>query len=223
MPLILYERNVKDFESDLKYLVANNINVITFNDLENIAASGKMPDGNSVILTFDDGDQSWYPLVKPLILEYKMRATFFLWAHSIGETSFISWEEVGVMSRYTLANGEKPFTFGSHTYSHAHLLQGKGSYGTLNEYNSFLDYELRKSKELIESHVPCDVNVLSLPFGDGAGDADIIAAAGRNGYKFIRTSKWEAISNPTINLFAVPSLPILVATKSDVIGTYLNK
>lgn len=219
----LYERSVKDFESDLKYLYANEINVISFNDLENIAASGKMPDGNSVILTFDDGDQSWYTLVKPLLLEYKMEATFFLWAHSIGQTSFISWNEVEVMSRYTLSTGEKPFTFGSHTYSHAHLLQSKGSFGTMNEYNSFLDYELRESKELIEDHIPVSVKILSLPFGDGAGDADIIAAAQRNSYKYIRTSKWEAISNPAVNLFAIPSLPILAETKPDLIGTYLNK
>jgi len=39
----LYERSAADFESDLKYLIDNNINIITFSDLEGIKASGMMP------------------------------------------------------------------------------------------------------------------------------------------------------------------------------------
>ena len=218
----LYERSVLNFEADLKYLRANEINVLNFSNLEAATTSGKMPYGNSVIITFDDGDHSWYPLVKPLLLQYKMKATFFLWTHMIGQNSFLTWNEVEEMSRYTLDNGEKPFIFGSHTFSHAHLLQDKSDFGNMDEYNSFLDYELRESKELIESHVPGEVTGLSLPFGDGAGDPDIISGAKRNGYKYIRTSKWEVISNPAINLYAVPSLPILDTTRSELIGYYLN-
>jgi hypothetical protein len=37
----LYERSVADLEADLKYLKENNINVICFNDLLSVKASGK--------------------------------------------------------------------------------------------------------------------------------------------------------------------------------------
>lgn len=219
----LYERSLEDFEADLKYLIDNNINIISFNDLENISASGKMPNGHSAILTFDDGDHSWYKLVRPLLLKYRMKATFFLWTYMIGHDSFLTWDEVEDMSYYTTGRGERPFTFASHTYSHAYLLQRKAGFGTISEYNNFLDYELRESKKLIESHVPGTISVLSLPYGDGAGDQDIISAAKRNGYKFIRTSVWGAIGDPTVNLFAIPSLPVLDATTQDLIGYYLNQ
>jgi peptidoglycan/xylan/chitin deacetylase (PgdA/CDA1 family) len=219
----LYERSIENLEADLKYLNKNNIKLLTFSDLEGITATGSMPDGNSVILTFDDGDSSWYTLVYPLLLKYHMKATFFLWTYMMGTDSFITWEEVEDMSHYTLRNGERPFTFGSHTYSHQYLLKKKDGFASTAEYNSFLDYELGKSKEIIEEHTPGSVTNLSLPFGDGAGDAEIIAAAQRNGYKFIRTSIWGAIENSgTINLFIIPSLPILDSTKPELIGTYLG-
>ncbi|MFZ0280496.1 MAG: polysaccharide deacetylase family protein [Bacteroidales bacterium] len=218
----LYERSVADLEEDLKYLKANNINVIDFNDLEVIAATGKMPFGNSAIITFDDGDHSWITLAKPLLLEYKMKATFFLWTYMMGHDSFITWSEVEQMSYYRDGRGERPFVFGSHTYSHAYLLDTKSGFSTSAEYNSFLDYELRESRKLIESHTPVETSILSLPYGNGAGDTDIISAAVRNGYKFIRTSRWGAIENAAVDLFSIPSLPILDSTTQSEIGDYLD-
>ena len=150
----LYERSASDLEDDLKFLKANSINVIPFSDLEQILSDGQMPAGNSAILTFDDGDHSWYSIVKPLLLKYKMKATFFLWTYMIGHDSFINWTEVEEMSYYTTEEGEHPFTFGSHSYSHVYLLQSRASFETEEEYNAFLDYQLGVSKEMIEAHTP---------------------------------------------------------------------
>jgi biofilm PGA synthesis lipoprotein PgaB len=218
-----YERSVDQFESDLKFLVDNKINILSFNDLQSIVSSGKMPFGNSVILTFDDGDQSWYNYARPLLIKYKMRATFFLWTYMMGQNSFVTWDQVEEMSRYTLAGGEKAFSFGSHTYSHAFLLQSKSDYATDEEYNAFLDYQLGISKSVIEEHVPGEVNSMSLPYGDGAGDPEILAAATRNGYKFVRTSTWGNIPNASsIDFLNIPSLPILDTTTVRFIKYYLN-
>jgi peptidoglycan/xylan/chitin deacetylase (PgdA/CDA1 family) len=218
----LYERSIDKLEDDLKYLKENNIKILAFSDLEAISAAGSMPEGNSAIITFDDGDSSWYTLVRPLLMRYQVKATFFLWTYMMDSDSFVTWEEVEAMSNYTLINGERPFTFGSHTYSHQYLFRNKGGFGSSAEYNSFLDYELGRSKEIIEKHTPESVTILSLPYGDGAGDSEIIAAALRNGYKFIRTSIWGAIENSGMNLFVIPSLPILDSTEPQLIGTYLG-
>jgi peptidoglycan/xylan/chitin deacetylase (PgdA/CDA1 family) len=218
----LYERSIENLETDLKYLKKNNIKVISFSDLEAILKTGSMPEENSAIITFDDGDSSWYTLVRPLLLKYQVKATFFLWTYMIGHDSFLTWNEVEDMGHYILSGGEHPFTFGSHTYSHQYLYQNKDQFSSTTEYNSFLDYELGESKEIIEKHVPGSVSILSLPYGDGAGDAEIISAAQRNGYKFIRTSVWGAIENSDLNLFEIPSLPILDSTKPELIGSYLG-
>ncbi len=221
-PANLYERSINNLEKDLKYLKDNKIKVLDFNDLEIFSESDKMPAGNAAIITFDDGDHSWYTLVRPLLLKYNMKATFFLWTYMIGHDSFITWNEVEDMGNYVLPGGEHPFTFGSHTYSHQYLFRNKDGFANETEYNAFLDYELGESKRLIEKHTYGSVTVLSLPYGDGAGNPEIISAVQRNGYKFVRTSVWGAIDDPDINLFAIPSLPMLDATESDLIGYYLG-
>jgi peptidoglycan/xylan/chitin deacetylase (PgdA/CDA1 family) len=221
-PSDLYERSAKEFESDLKFLKENNVKILSFNELNNISAAGEMPAGNYAIITFDDGSSSWYTIVRPLLIKYNMKATFFLWAYMIGHDSFITWEEVKDMSHYTLAGGERPFMFGSHSYSHSYLLRNRADYATDTEYNSFLDYEMGVSKELIEQYVPGEIDIFSLPYGDGAGNAEIIAAAKRNGYKFIRTSVWAAIENVPADLFQIPALPILDSTPQSLIGEYIG-
>ncbi len=218
----LYERSIEDLEADLKYITDNKIKVISFSEMGSILSSGKMPTGNCVILTFDDGDHSWLTLVRNSLIKNKMKATFFLWTNMIGHDSFLSWNEVEEMSYYTLPGGIHPFIFGSHTFSHQYLLQKRSQFSTDAEYQSFLDYELGVSKEMIEAHTPEKVSILSLPYGDGAGDQEIISAAERNGYKYIRTSVWSAVDNPDISLFAIPALPMLDSTKPEIIGSYLG-
>lgn len=216
-----YERSAADFESDLLYLKNNNINVIDFDDLETIISSGKMPAEHSAIITFDDGDCSWYSLTRPLLLKHRLTATFFLWTAMIGNNSFLTWNEVEYMANFAYPGGKRPFLFGSHTFSHPFLQARRSAFSDINEYNAFLDYELRVSKEAIEKHIPEEVNVLALPYGDGAGDADIISAAMRNGYKFIRTSIWGAVGHADINPYILPSLPMLNDSSTEDIGYYL--
>jgi len=219
----LYERSAADFEADLKYLLVNNINVISFNDLEDIKDSGKMPLGHSAIICFDDGDRSWYVTAMPLLKNHRMTATFFLWTNIIGRDSFLNWQEVVYMSNLVYPGGIKPFVFGSHSYSHQYLLGRKDSFSTMEEYNTFLDYELGVSKSQIETYTPIEVRSLALPYGDGAGDPDIIAAAKRNGYSFIRTSIHGAIENSDFDMFCIPSLPMLDQTGQDEIEYYLYR
>lgn len=221
-PANLYERSAASFEGDLKYFRDNGIRVISLSDLENIATTGKMPSGNCIVITFDDGDHSWFTIARPLLLKYNVRATFFLWTDMMGHDSFLSWDEVDLMSHYMYNDGEKPFVFGSHSFSHQFLLQRKAGFSTSAEYNSFLDYELGESKKAIENHSGVIVNALSLPYGDGEGDEEIITAVKRNGYKFIRTSQWGAIEKAPVNLFTLPGFPMLDTTRSSVVKSYLK-
>ena len=219
----LYERSSVRFENDLKYMINNNISVISFDDLEKIKASGKMPENHSAIITFDDGDRSWYDIAVPLLKRYAMKATFFLWVEKIGSNSFLSWNEIHYMSNIMYQGGIKPFVFGSHSYSHPFLLANKDYYEKSEDYLVFLNWELKRSKEVIEEHTPGLVSILALPYGDGAGDPDIIASAMNNGYKFIRTSRNDAIADiSALDLFNIPSLPMLDNTEQDEIGYYLE-
>jgi len=218
----LYERSIQDLNKDFEYLKKNKINVISFYDLAEIKDSGKMPSGNSAIITFDDGDHSWFSNVQQLLKEHRYKATFFLWVYMIGRNSFLEWQDVEMMSHYTLEGGIRPFTFGSHSFSHPYLYSARNGYSDSEKYNAFLDYEFRESKRIIEEHVPGSVDIFALPFGDGAGDDIIITAAKRNGYKLIRTSNQRTINNADLDLFLIPAIPMLDNTESNTIGYYLG-
>lgn len=218
----LYERSAEDFENDLRYLRKNNIRVIDFAELRSIIAGDEELTTHAAVLTFDDGDHSWYTLAIPLLKKYRMQATFFLWASKIGANSFLSWDEVKMMSSYVMDGGVRPFTFGSHTVSHQYLMTMKAALGGGEAFNAYLDEELGGSKILIERHIYGNVEALALPYGDGAGDPDIITAAQRHGYLFIRTSERNVTGTPASNLFSLPSLPLLDNTEPALIGGYLG-
>jgi len=218
----LYERSAEEFEKDLVYLRDKNIKVIDFNELEEIVSGQLQLTTHAAIITFDDGDHSWYTLAAPLLKKYRMKATFFLWASKIGMNSFLSWDEVELMSNYIYDDGERPFVFGSHTMSHPYLLSMKTALGGGEAFAAYLDEELGGSKVLIDSHIYGSVDALALPFGDGAGDEDINAAALKHGYRFIRTSERNITGTPATDLFRLPSLPLLDDTDQELIGGYLG-
>jgi peptidoglycan/xylan/chitin deacetylase (PgdA/CDA1 family) len=219
----LYERSVADFEGDLIWLNDNNVTVIDFEELEKIVSGEKKLTSDAAIITFDDGDHSWYTLAMPLLKLYGKKATFFLWTAKMGLNSFVTWDEVELMSYYMNSRGEHPFAFGSHTTSHPYLLAMKSALGAGTAYDAYLDEELGGSKRLIESHANGSVTALALPFGDGAGDPDIIAGAQRNGYLYIRTSERNVTGSSATDLYRLPSLPILDNTDPEQIGDYLDR
>jgi len=218
----LYERSSSDFESDLIYLQAHNIRVINFNELAAVVSGQEELTAHAAVITFDDGDHSWYTLASPLLKKYRMKATFFLWASKMDMNSFLTWDEVKQMSSYTFDGGVRPFSFGSHTMSHQYLATMKAALGGGEAFRTYLDEELGGSKVLIDRNIYGKVEALALPFGDGAGDADIIAAAQRHGYSFIRTSVRNVTGTPGTDLFSLPALPMLDDTDQALIGNYLG-
>lgn len=219
----IYERSVGDLEGDLIWLNDNDVTVIDFTELAKIVSGEEKLVSDAAIITFDDGDHSGYTLALPLLKQYGMKATFFLWTSKIGMNSFLTWDEVELMSYYKDNNGENPFAFGSHTASHQYLLAKKSALGAGAAYDAYLDEELGGSKRLIEAHTNGSVTALSLPFGDGAGDPDIIAGAQRNGYLYIRTSERNVTGTSATDLYRLPSLPILDDTDPEQIGEYLDR
>jgi len=218
----LYERSAADFEKDLLFLRGNKIRVISFSELESVVSGETELTTHAAVITFDDGDHSWYTIAVPMLSKYRMKATFFLWASKIGMDSFLTWDEVELMSSYMREDGIRPFTFGSHTLSHQYLMNMTSALGGGEAFAAYLDEELGGSKILIDRHIYGTVNALALPYGDGAGDPDIIASATRHGYSFIRTSERGVTGSVSANLFRLPSLPLLNDTRQEQIGDYLG-
>jgi peptidoglycan/xylan/chitin deacetylase (PgdA/CDA1 family) len=225
-----YDRTVKNFRSDLTYLRNQNIAVISFDDLLAIqAGTMEAPAKRLAILSFDDGYMSMYKLAFPILKEFGYKATFFLitsyTAHPAdnlgpdGKPLFLRWREVAEMSGYRHpSTGERLFTMGSHTVDHPFLENRASSFATRTEYLQWLNKELNQSRNAIQNNVSQGAMFLALPYGNGYGNADIIASAKRFGYKAIRSSEYGSFTASEADNFKLKSLPILGNTKLAEIG-----
>jgi peptidoglycan/xylan/chitin deacetylase (PgdA/CDA1 family) len=217
-----YKRNITDFENDLKYVRDQNYQVLSMNDLPLVKAGLIELISDGLVITFDDGYDDNYDFALPLLDQYQMPAVFFIVTEWMGTTGFMTWPKVWQISEFIDTSGKHPFKIGSHSSSHPFLGQSAQYFPDHNDYMTFLNTELGDSKTWITDVTGQDTTFLSLPYGDGANNADIIESAAGNGYTGIRTSVWNSFSPDSMNLFSLPSLPVLSNTKINIIENYLN-
>ncbi len=132
-------------------------------------------------LTFDDGFQNLLENVIPFLEKEKLPATIFIPTNYIGKVP--EWEfgneiydkdkSEFIMTEEQIKNLNKNlFSIGSHTCSHPHLSK-------LEEKE--IEKELRESKNILESIVGYEIEMLSFPHGDYS--EKVIEIAEATGYK----------------------------------------
>ena len=102
-----------------------------------------------VVLTFDDGHTSNYDTALPILLDYRLKATFFITAGWIGTGSTMGWRQIRALH----AAGME---IGSHTLTHRPP-------STLDDKE--LRYELSESRRILEDGLGAEVTSLSSPTG----------------------------------------------------------
>jgi peptidoglycan/xylan/chitin deacetylase (PgdA/CDA1 family) len=103
----------------------------------------------AVVLTFDDGHTSNYDTALPILLDHRLKATFFITAGWIGVGSTMDWRQIRALH----AAGME---IGSHTLTHRPP-------STLDEKE--LRYELSESRRILEDGLGAEVTSLSSPTG----------------------------------------------------------
>jgi peptidoglycan/xylan/chitin deacetylase (PgdA/CDA1 family) len=192
----------KRFTDHMKYLYDNNYKVIDLPQAVRLIESPSSDNGirdergqavveslhptpptlnanKYVVLTFDDGYRDFYTRAFRLLKKYDFSATVFLPTSFIDsgrkpglkEKEHLSWEEVGELQK-------EGIIFGSHTVTHPQLrLLAK------NE----IEYEVKKSKEVIEDRITQPVDSFSYPYAfpqeDGGFKKNMRNLLERCGYK----------------------------------------
>ena len=113
-----YEYNVpvEDFQQQLDYLQEQGYTTISIRDfLRAKKGLQELPD-KPVILTFDDGYESNYTELLPILEARGMKATVFMVANSIGREKYLSWEQLKDMQH-------RGIEIGSHTANHLPLTE----------------------------------------------------------------------------------------------------
>ena len=102
-----------------------------------------------VVLTFDDGLASHYEHVFPALVENGFRASFFVSTALVGSAGYLTWNQIREMS-------DAGMTIGSHGFLHS-------DYSLLRP--SLASYQLRASRQSLESAIGKPVTSFSAPYG----------------------------------------------------------
>ncbi len=148
------------FESHLKYLKENGYRVIPLKQLVDYYLNrGPKPLPKSVVIVADDGHESVYQYMLPLVTKYRVPVTLFLYPSVISNASYaMTWDQLRELKKTGL------FDFQSHTYWHPNFKQDEKRMNR-SEYEKSVAMQLSKSKARLEKELGVDIDMLAWPFG----------------------------------------------------------
>ncbi|WP_333875833.1 poly-beta-1,6-N-acetyl-D-glucosamine N-deacetylase PgaB [Methylobacter sp.] len=178
--------SVDHFEEHLAWLKKNGYKIVSMQNILDAAAGKNSIADKSVLLTFDDGYQSFYTRVFPILKKYHYPATIALigtWIEGIdipdeAGKQLLTWDQVREMVKSGLVE------MASHTYDlHKSAVanpQGDnqaatvtrlydfttGHYETDSQYRERIHLALRKSADFIFQHAGVWPRVMVWPYGE---------------------------------------------------------
>ncbi|MBF0253687.1 MAG: polysaccharide deacetylase family protein [Candidatus Omnitrophica bacterium] len=161
VPILMYHRfgdgegsmfvTRRHLERQMSFLRDHGYHVFSLSEYIDEMDSGRPIPPKAVVVTVDDGYRDNYVEGFPVFKKYRIPATIFLIADSIGtDPDFMTWDNVRIMS----ADG---IEFGAHTRRHAYLPE-------VHEPERLHD-EIRGAKEIIEANLGKIVRVFCYPAG----------------------------------------------------------
>jgi len=186
VPILLYHRfgpavvdgmtiKTSVFEEHLKYLKANGYTVIPLRKLvDYYLKKGPAPAPKSVVIVEDDAHKSVYSDMLPLAKKYNVPVTVFVYPSAISNAKYaMTWDQLRELKK----NG---FDIQSHTFWHPNFKRDKKKMAPA-EFEKFVNVQLKKSKERLESQLGGTVDMLAWPFG--IYDDYLMKKAAEAGYK----------------------------------------
>ena len=169
-----YVISTSELEADFKYLKDNGYTTLTVADLVEYHVSGTPLPDKCIVLTFDDGQESFYAYVYPLLQKYDMCAVINIVGSYVEKYSQINdhdiryscltWEQVSEMQESGFVE------IGNHTYA---LHNAKGTRvgcmicagESLDSYSSVLKDDIGYLQLRMEEETGKSATTFAYPFG----------------------------------------------------------
>ena len=155
--ILMYHSVGSEYFSVLKKNFINHVKL--YQKCDNGFLSESNDKSLNLFVTFDDGYIDNYNVVFPLLIKYGIKITLFVSTKYIGKTAFFGrYKKVEVINKNMINEMAKSgfVEFGSHTHNHVDL--------TVCNENK-IEYELKKSKEIIEDIIGMPIINFSYPYG----------------------------------------------------------
>lgn len=214
VPVLLYHRlgprpgsttvTTSVFREQMKLIRDRGYHVIRLRELiDYLVGKGPPPSPKSVVLTADDGHGSIYSDMYPIVKEYTFPVTLFIYPSAISRARWaMTWDELRTLQDSGL------FDIQSHTYWHPnfqHEKEGKSP----ADYSKFVDWQFRRSKDVLTDKLQKPVDLLAWPFG--IYDQWLMTEAAKDGY----IAAFTIVPHPVNRRDNMMALPRFVVTDSD--------
>jgi len=163
------------FVSHLDYLQENGYTVIPLRQFVAYRlGNAPPPPPCAVVITVDDAHRSVYTGMLPLVKQYRIPVTLFVYPSAISNASYaMTWQQLAEVL------GTGFFDIQSHTYWHPNFHHEKKRLPPA-AYDALVEMQLTKSKDILERRLGTHVDMLAWPFG--IYDDDLIKNAVSVGY-----------------------------------------
>jgi peptidoglycan/xylan/chitin deacetylase (PgdA/CDA1 family) len=215
LPILVYHRfgaRVTDsmtvrtaiFAGQLRFLKEHHITAVPLRGVVRyFLGQAPPPPPNSIVITADDGHVSVFSDMLPLVKQYKIPVTLFIYPSAISNASYaMTWEELAKLKATGL------FDVQSHTFWHPNFRIEKQRRSPA-DYRRFVREQLVKSKGRLEHKLGGKVDMLAWPFG--IYDDELIGLARECGY----LAGFSIVRRPATSRDNVMALPRYLMTEAD--------
>jgi len=187
----------QQFRDHLTFLQQHGFHVMALDEaLATLQNHQKAILPNSVVLTFDDGDQTYAENAVPILKEFQYPSTEFILGNAslTSHGDYLSWPEIRELAKDPLV------TFHSHTFdAHSTIqAQGKTFFATdplylppeahvesESAYNRRILLDFQQEQDLFEKYLGRSDNTIALPYGHAT--QSFISLGKTAGYSYVLT------------------------------------
>jgi len=150
----------KTFRSQLDYLLQHRYPIIPLGALVSfLRGEGPPPPPRSVFITADDGHESVFTEMLPIVRQYHVPVTLFIYPSAISHASYaMTWEQLSTL------RGVGLFDIQSHTYWHPNFNTEKRRLSPA-AYRAFVAMQLEKPRIVFREKLGSEADLLAWPFG----------------------------------------------------------
>lgn len=148
------------FEEQIKWLKENGFTIVPLNEVvEYLQGTRASLPAKSVVISVDDGWESAYTYLSPIVQKYKIPVTLFIYPETISNgKNAMTWDQLTELQKTGL------FDIQGHTYSHPNFKHERKALSA-SAYEKFVKKELVNSKKILEDKLGKKITLLAWPFG----------------------------------------------------------
>ncbi len=179
---------LKEFKQHIQIIKENDIKFVNPSNFENELKNNKKQ--RKVLITIDDGYQSFYDNAWPILKKSKIPFILFISTREVGKRGYMSWENIKEIEKYDFVE------IGNHSHTHEYLI----------DFSDFeIEEDLKKSIKIFKENLGKNSFFFSYPFGEYSSSLKNIVI--NLGFKYA-FGQHSGVADFTKNIYEMPRFPI---------------